>query len=159
MVSMTSRPSARPPAPDSGIEDSLEQEDAPPHEPSPRHEYEGRSSFDRILPELIRRGLEVSRGPLEKVSESIFPKELTSQLAAQLGDARSGIVKAVAHEVGRFLRDADIASELRKVLSGLDVEAQVRLRFKAREDGSLKPEVGINLGGKDSGKDSGKDKP
>jgi hypothetical protein len=55
-------------------------------------------------------------------------------------------VKAVAQEVGRFLREADIASEIRKVLTGLDVEAQVRLRFNARKDGGLTPDVDIKLG-------------
>jgi hypothetical protein len=141
---MTTRPVQRPPASDPvSDDDPLEQPGGA------GHEYDGRTSFERILPELIRRGLEAGRGPLEKVSESIFPKDLTSQLIGQLGDIRSGIVKAVAQEVGRFLRDADIATELRKVLTGLDVEAQVRLRFKAREDGSLKAEVAFELGDDD----------
>jgi hypothetical protein len=149
---MTSRPSQRPPAPDPASDDPLD--DAGYAEPpaarvdyDSRTGFDARTSFERILPELIRRGLEAGRGPLEKVSESFFPKDFASQLVAQLGDVRSGIVKAVAHEVGRFLRDADIASELRKVLTGLDIEAQVRFRFKAREDGTLKPEVEIDLGG------------
>lgn len=143
---MTSRPVSRPPPADPAVEDPLEQSAPSLDEPSPRPDYEARSSFDRILPELIRRGLEAGRGPFEKVSESIFPKDLASQLVAQLGDARNGIVKAVAHEVGRFLREADIAAELRKVLTGLDVEAQLRLRFKTRDDGSLKPEIDLDLG-------------
>jgi hypothetical protein len=137
------------PASDDPLEARTDHVEAPSPSPSPRHEYEGRSSFDRILPELIRRGLEAGRGPLEKVSESIFPKDLAAQLVAQLVDARSGIVKAVAQEVGRFLRDADIAAELRKVLIGLDVEAQFRLRFKAREDGSLKPQLDVEVGAGD----------
>lgn len=144
---MTSRPVQRPPASDPTSDDPLDDAgyDAPdPHDP--RAGFDARTSFERILPELIRRGLEAGRGPLEKVSESIFPKDLASQLVGQLGDIRSGIVKAVAHEVGRFLRDADIASELRKVLIGLDVDAHVRLRFKARDDGTLKPEIEVDLG-------------
>jgi hypothetical protein len=148
---MTSRPVQRPP-PDSDptsddpLDDTGHGEADVRVDYDPRAGFDARSSFERILPELIRRGLEAGRGPLEKVSESIFPKDLASQLVAQLGDVRSGIVKAVAHEVGRFLRDADIASELRKVLTGLDVDAHVRLRFKARDDGSLKPEIDIDLG-------------
>jgi hypothetical protein len=67
-------------------------------------------------------------------------------VVAQLGDIRSGVVKAVAQEVGRFLREADIASEIRKVLTGMDVEASVRLRFTARDDGTLKPSVDVKLG-------------
>jgi hypothetical protein len=153
---MTSRPVSRPPPPpDQAADDPLEERadsvesPAPSQNQSPRHDYEVRSSFDRLLPELIRRGLEAGRGPLEKVSESIFPKDFAAQLVGQLGDARSGIVKAVAQEVGRFLREADIAAELRKVLIGLDIEAQVRLRFKAREDGSIKPQLDVELGASD----------
>jgi hypothetical protein len=112
-----------------------------------------RSTLERILPELLRRGFEVGRAPLERVSESIFPKDIATNIASQLGDIRSGVVKAVAQEVGRFLREADIASEVRKVLTGLDIEASVKLRFKARDDGAIKPELELNL------KDDPQDKP
>lgn len=90
-----------------------------------------------LLGEILRRG--VSAGG--KVGESFFPREVTSTLIHQLGDMRAGVVKAVALEVGRFLREADIASEVRKILLGLDIEANVRLRFNKREDGTLEPEV------------------
>jgi hypothetical protein len=95
---------------------------------------------------LIRRGLEAGRGPFGRVSESFFPRDIAATVVAQLGDIRSGVVKAVAQEVGRFLREADIASEVRKVLTGMDVEASVRLRFKANDDGTLKPSVDVKLG-------------
>lgn len=169
---MTSRSGSRPPPPDSLDGDSLEpkteqhgadrdaihtksehsksEADRPGHDrPYDKPDHDLRSSFERILPELIRRGFEVSRGPLEKVSESLFPKEMGAHIAGQLGDIRSSVVKAVAQEVGRFLRDADIATELRKVLTGLDIDAHVRLRFKAREDGTLEPKVDISVGGSD----------
>jgi hypothetical protein len=134
---VSGRPSNRPPSAEGPAGD----------EPPPSHEaHDPRPSrtIDGILPELIRRGLEVGR---EKVSESI-PRELAAQVVAQLGDVRSGVVKAVAQEVGRFLREADIASEIRKVLTGLNVEAKVRLGFSARDDGTvkIKPEVDVKLG-------------
>jgi hypothetical protein len=146
MVEMTSPPSQRP-EPDEEAEDALEPQDEEDYEPSePRSDSVDRSAFERILPELIRRGLEVGRVPLERVSESIFPKDIASHLVSQLGDIRSGVVKAVAQEVGRFLREADIAAEVRKVLTGLDIEASVKLRFNAREGGAIKPEVEFDLG-------------
>ena len=151
---MSSRASQRPP-PRAPYDES---HDEPPATPAaresdhdersdhdPRSDHDTRTTFERILPELIRRGLEAGRGPLEKVSESIFPKEIASQLVAQLVDVRSGVVKAVAQEVGRFLRDADIASELRKVLTGMTIEAKVQLRFNQREDGSLSPKVDVKF--------------
>jgi hypothetical protein len=138
---MPSRPSQRPPSGEN-----------PPTEQSPSLDEDDdalsddRPPLERILPDLIRRGLEAGRGPLGRVSESFFPRDIAASVVSQLGDIRSGVVKAVAQEVGRFLREADIASEVRKVLTGLDVEAQVRLRFKARDDGTLKPSLDIKLG-------------
>ena len=124
----------------------------PPQADSPREadeddEYgEERPPLERTLTDLIRRGLEAGKGPFGRVSESFFPRDIASTVVSQLGDIRSGVVKAVAQEVGRFLREADIASEIRKVLTGMDIEASVRLRFKARDDGTLKPSVDVKLG-------------
>ena len=137
---MPSRPSQ---SPSSGNPPSAD----PAHSEAEDEDFgDERLPLERILPDLIRRGLEAGKGPLGRVSESLFPRDIAASVVSQLGDIRTGVVKAVAQEVGRFLRDADIASEVRKVLTGLDVEAQVRLRFKAREDGSLKPSLDIKLG-------------
>jgi len=162
---MTSRSAPPPKTASPNSDDPLDDpeasaEDARPHEQRAAHDT--RPGLDRILPELIRRGLkglEAGRVPLEKVSESIFPKDLAAQVVSQLGDVRNGIVKAVAVEVGRFLREADIASELRKVLQGLDIEAQVKLRFKAHEDGSLTPEISVETGGDASARQHERKKP
>jgi hypothetical protein len=105
---------------------------APPPPPPP----EPRSPLD-LLPEILRRGLSAGRD----VSESLFPRDLASNIAAQLVDARHGLVTAIATEVGRFLRQADIASEMRKVLAGLHIEAKIQLRFSEDPDGKLKSTV------------------
>ena len=103
--------------------------------PPPR---EPRSPLD-LVPEILRRGLSAGRD----VSESLFPRELASNLAAQLVDARHGLVTAIATEVGRFLRQADIASEMRKVLAGLHVEAKIQLRFSEDPNGKLTSQVEV----------------
>lgn len=95
------------------------------------------------LAEILRRGLSVGRD----VSESLIPRELASSLAAQLVDARHGLVNAIAVEVGRFLRQADIASEMRKVLAGLNVEAKIHLRFSEDQTGKLESKVEVERGG------------
>ena len=95
-----------------------------------------RSPLD-LVPEILRRGLSAGRD----VSESLFPRELASNLAAQLVDARHGLVTAIATEVGRFLRQADIASEMRKVLAGLNVEAKIQLRFSEDDTGKLQTKL------------------
>lgn len=105
-----------------------------------RDSRDSRIPLERVLPEILKRGLSAGRD----VSESIFPKEFASYLAAQLVDARHGLVNAIAEEFGRFLRQADIASEVRKVLAGLNVEAKVQLRFSEDEGGKLKSRIEID---------------
>ncbi|HEX4352685.1 MAG TPA: hypothetical protein VHZ95_07225 [Polyangiales bacterium] len=91
------------------------------------------------LSEILKRGLSAGRD----VSESLFPRELASTIASQLVDARHGLVNAIAVEVGRFLRQADIASEMRKVLAGLNIEAKIQLRFSEDEDGRLQSKLDV----------------
>lgn len=147
MASQSNRPGA---ADDPLDRDPLE-EPAGPETPDPRTDTDARKTLERILSELLRKGFEASRGPLEKVSESFFPlpRDIASHLVGGLGDIRSAIVRAVAQEVGRFLREADFASELRRVLNGVDIEASVRVGFKVNEQGSLRSDVdvGVDVGG------------
>jgi hypothetical protein len=114
-------------------------------------ETAGRSARERDKPEknermplgeILRRGLSAGRD----VSESLFPRELASSLASQLIDARHGLVSALASEFGRFLRQADTASELRKALAGLKIEAKIQLRFSEDDGGKLKTDVEVETG-------------
>ena len=117
--------------------------------PDPRTDTDARKTLERILSELLRKGFEAGRGPLEKVSESFFSRDNASHQVAGLGVIRSAVVRAIAQEVGRFLREADFASELRRVLNGVDIEASVRVGFKVNEQGSLRSDVdvGVDVGG------------
>jgi hypothetical protein len=123
---------------------------APPP-PPPR---ELRSPLD-LVPEILRRGFSAGRD----VSESLFPRDLASNIAAQLVDARHGLVTAIATEVGRFLRQADIASEMRKVLAGLNIEAKIQLRFSEEPSGKLKSTVEIEKNEKADKRRSSKPPP
>lgn len=108
-----------------------------------------RPAFERIVPELLKRGLEAGRGTLEKnLGDSFFPKDVASQLVAHIGDLRQGVVTAVAQEVGLFLREADIASEIRQLMTGLEVEANVHLKFREAKDGGLETDVSIDNRGR-----------
>lgn len=110
-----------------------------PEAREPREPRDARLPLERLATEFIKRGLSAGRD----VSESIFPKELATNIAAQLVDARHGLVNAIANEVGRFLRQADIASEVRKVLAGLNVEAKLQIRFSEDEQGRLRSRTEI----------------
>ena len=108
---------------------------------SERDQRDSREARDARLPltELLKRGLSAGQA----VGETLFPRELASSVASQLVDARHGLVNAIASEVGRFLRQADIASEMRKVLAGLKVEATIQLRFSEDDQGKLRPEMKV----------------
>ena len=74
-----------------------------------------KSTVERVVSDLLRRGLEAGLGTLKHTDEALrtTPKDVATFLISQLGDARSGLVRAVASEVGTFLREADIASEIK----------------------------------------------
>jgi len=137
---MSDRPTYPPPPPPPPAEDGEERE---------RDRHGERPSFspgfERIVPELLKRGLEAGRGTLEKnLGESFFPKEVAAQLVTHIGDLRQGVVTAVAQEVGLFLREADIASEIRQLMTGLEVEAKVHLTFREAKGGTLETDVKVD---------------
>jgi hypothetical protein len=117
--------------------------DAGPQAREPSEAREPREHREREprmpLTEMLKRGLSAGRD----VSESLFPRELASGLAAQLVDARHGLVNAIAVEVGRFLRQADIASEMRKVLAGLNIEAKIHLKFSEDQSGKVQTQLEV----------------
>jgi hypothetical protein len=110
-----------------------------PEPAAPEREHREPRDTRMPLTEMLKRGLSAGRD----VSESLFPRELANTIASQLVDARHGLVNAIAVEVGRFLRQADIASEMRKVLAGLNIEAKIQLRFSEDEHGKLQSQLDI----------------
>lgn len=118
----------------------------PPPSESPEATGERRSTVERVVADLLRRGFEAGIGTLKQTDEALrtTPKDVATFVIAQLGDARSGLVRAVASEVGTFLREADIASELKKLMSGMSVEVKGTVSFIPAEDGELKPQVKLS---------------
>ncbi|MBN1656219.1 MAG: hypothetical protein JXA30_20790 [Deltaproteobacteria bacterium] len=126
---------------------------------STRHSYRGRSEesardfrspLERLIPELVRRGIEAGRGTLKQtdealrnVSDSVFAKELVSHFFTQFGDIRQTLSKAVAKEIGRVFEDKDMAAEIRKVLEGMTIEAKLKIEFpdQRKEDEPEKNKV------------------
>lgn len=108
-----------------------------------------RASLERLIPELVRRGVEAGRGTLHRtetlrgaLGDTRLPRELAGYIAGQLDEARSGVVRGVSSEVRRFLRDADLGHELAKVLTSLSFEIKAQVRFVPNEEGySLRPRV------------------
>lgn len=116
-----------------------------------------RASLERLIPELVRRGVEAGRGTLHRtenlravLGDTRMPRELAGYIAGQLDEARSGVVRGVSSEVRRFLRDADLGHELAKVLTSLSFEIKAQVRFVPNEEGySLRPRVSTRAYGHD----------
>jgi hypothetical protein len=128
-------------------DDNHREDEKPPE--TPRSAYRSRSEeqtrdyrspLERLIPELLRRGLEAGRDTLKQtdealrnVSEAVFAKELVNHFFAQFGDIRQTLSKAIAKEIGRALDERDLASEMRKVLNGMSIEAKIQLKFPEGE--------------------------
>lgn len=93
--------------------------------------------LERLIPELLRRVLEVgyeklSEGPenvRNLVSELKLPKEALGVLLSQLDETKNGLYRAVAKEVRDFLEQTNFAEELAKVLTTLSFEVKTEVRF------------------------------
>lgn len=93
--------------------------------------------------DLFRRAFE---NTVESVQNTgALPKEVIGYLLQQGDKGRRELVKVAAKELGDFLRATDISSEVVKVLTTVQMDMTVSVRFKRNEDGSgVVPEVETN---------------
>lgn len=106
----------------------------PPESDEPDREQR---RLERLIPELVRRLIEVgyeklSEGPenvRHLVSDLKLPKEALGVLFSQLDDTKNGLYRAVAREVRDFLDQTNFAEELAKVLTTLSFEIKTEVRF------------------------------
>ena len=115
-----------------------------------------RSALERLAADLLKKGFEAGRDTLRQtdealktVGESVFAREMAHHFTSQLGDIRDAMTKAVAGEVGRFLREADLASEMRRMLQGMTLEVKVQLRFPSDGEGEKGGGGGADQGSPD----------
>lgn len=115
--------------------------------------YERRPSLERILPELLRKGLErgieaglntLSRtdGAVRGVmADAKLPRELATYLLSQVDDTKKAILRVVAKEVRDVLQATDLKRELQSALTNMAIEVRTEIRFRPNEDGQPEPEV------------------
>ena len=93
--------------------------------------------LERLIPELIRRVLEVGYEKLTEGPENVrnlvsdlkLPKEALNVLLTQLDETKNGLYRTVAREVRDFLHQTNFAEELAKVLTTLSFEVKTEVRF------------------------------
>ncbi len=122
----------------------------PPSDPDDRERE--RRRLERLLPELVKRLVEVgyekiSEGPenvREFVREMKLPKEALALMLAQMDETKNGLYRVVAKEIRDFLEHTNFAEEMAKVLTTLSFEIKTEVRFipnDAKPGSAPKPEV------------------
>jgi hypothetical protein len=107
-----------------------------------------RRRLERVLPELIKRVLDVGYGKISEgpenvrnfVSELKLPKEVLNLLVSQIEETKNGLYRAVARELRDFLESTNLSEEMSKVLSSVALEIRTEVRFRPNPSGE-RPEV------------------
>ena len=94
----------------------------------------------RGVPDFVRRAIENTVGSVQNTG-SISRDAL--QYVLQQGDkGRKEVFRIVAAEVGDFLKNVDLSSEVVKVLTAVQVEFNASVRFRPNPEATgVKPEV------------------
>ena len=121
--------------------------DVPPGDGGGRRRGDGsadyaRTPVERIVTEMLKRGLEAGRDRFKQtdgalrgnLGDSVFAREVAGYISSQFGDVRQTLLKSVATEVGRYLRDPNFAAEMRKSLAGMTVKATVKFEFPGEDE-------------------------
>jgi hypothetical protein len=123
-----------------------------------RQQGDRRRRLDSVISELVKRAVEIGVEKAVEAPENIkelvggikLPREAVQYLLSQIEDTKNGISRVVASEVRDFLEHSNVASEMQKMLSTMQLEIRTTIRFKPAvldatasdsETGRLKPEV------------------
>jgi hypothetical protein len=96
----------------------------------------------RVVSEFVRRAIENTVGSMQNTGS--LSREALQYLLQQGDRGKKEVVRIVAQEVGAFLRNVDLSSEVVKVLTSLQIEVSASVRFKPSKEGGVKPEITHN---------------
>lgn len=117
--------------------------DAPDDEPT--------HGAKKLVAHLLKRGIESGIGAFSKSEDTVrgmieglkIPKEMASLALEQMDETKNGLYRVVAKEVRDFLQSTNLATEMKKVLTGLAFEVKMEVRFKNSDGGSDGGEGGV----------------
>lgn len=92
---------------------------------------------EEILSALAKR--------IEGLVPELIKKELGGRIAARTERTKNEIYEIIAREINAYLERLDIASVVRKVLSGLSLEIKAEITFRHQD---ARPKVKARLKGK-----------
>lgn len=105
-------------------------------DPSPR-DRDRDPHRSHIVSEFVRRAFDT----VGQVQGTTVPRDAISFLLQQGDKGRREVLRIVANEVGDFLRHVDVASEIVKVMTSVQVDVSASIRFKPVDGGGVRPEV------------------
>ncbi len=113
-----------------------------------REELWARERADRSrlgVSDFVRRAIENTVGSVQTTGS--VSKEALQYLLQQGDKGRREVLRIFAAEVGQFLRDTDLSTELIKVLTGVQVELSANIKFKPAEGSpdKLDPKAEVNF--------------
>jgi hypothetical protein len=103
----------------------------------PVSEAERRKVAEHLLPEIIKRFIEVGVGKLAEgpkdlkhfVQELRLPREAANYVFSQIDETKNGLYRVVAREIRDFLEHTNLADELARVLTKMSFEIRTEIRF------------------------------
>lgn len=98
---------------------------------------ERRRLAERLLPELIKKFIEVGVGKLAEgpkdvrhfINEMRLPREVANYVFAQIDETKNGLYRVVAKEIRDFLEHTNVAEEITAALTKLSFEIKTEIRF------------------------------
>ncbi|HYH42763.1 MAG TPA: hypothetical protein VD867_12350 [Burkholderiales bacterium] len=96
-----------------------------------------RRRLERVIPELVKRILEVGLDKLSEGPENVrrvvgdlkLPREALGSILSQLDETKSGLYRVVAKEVRDILQQTSFADEIVRALTALSFEIRTEVRF------------------------------
>ena len=94
---------------------------------------------------LLRTGLGallVSESVVREVVKEL-PAEAANRLLQGTKDTKNEVMRLAGAEVKNFLEHLDLVGVFSDVLERMDVDVQLKVRFKRNEEGELEPQVDV----------------
>jgi hypothetical protein len=117
---------------------------------APRSEDSRRRRLESVIPDLLKRAVEAVEHSVERASEAPdnlksfvndmkLPKEIATAILQQVDETKAGLFRVVAKEMRDFLEHTNLAEELQRILSSMELEVKATVGFKPKGAPAVPP--------------------
>ncbi|MCS6915742.1 MAG: hypothetical protein NZ890_21245 [Myxococcota bacterium] len=117
----------------------------------PGEERRIRERLEKLIPDILRRALDLGTTALFTTEEGIrrlvtefqLPRDVAAYLLSQVTASKDEVVRIIAQEVRRFLETVNLSGELQKLLTSLSFEIRTEIRFIPNDEavGGVRPDM------------------